>query len=218
MSLLINQIISFGVSQNTLVLLLMLPVIATFIAFCRQVIGIRGFGIYITSIIAYAFEATKLKYGVVIFFVVILAGTLMRYLLKNLRVLYLPRMAIILTFVTLAVFVMFYLGSFLNIEGLQVISIFPILIMTLVVERFVAAQIERGPKTAILMTLETLILAIISYFIINWSWLQQTLLNWPLVSLLVIFLFNFGLGHWTGLRLSEYFRFRELMEYLPKNK
>lgn len=218
MSLLINQIISFGVSQNTLVLLLMLPVIATFIAFCRQVIGIRGFGIYITSIIAYAFEATKLKYGVVIFFVVILAGTLMRYLLKNLRVLYLPRMAIILTFVTLAVFLMFYLGSFLNIEGLQVISIFPILIMTLVVERFVAAQIERGPKTAILMTLETLILAIISYFIINWSWLQQTLLNWPLVSLLVIFLFNFGLGHWTGLRLSEYFRFRELMEYLPKNK
>jgi len=218
MSLLINQIISFGVSQNTLVLLLMLPVIATFIAFCRQVIGIRGFGIYITSIIAYAFEATKLKYGVVIFFVVILAGTLMRYLLKNLRVLYLPRMAIILTFVTLAVFLMFYLGSFLNIEGLQVISIFPILIMTLVVERFVAAQIERGPKTAILMTLETLILAIISYFIINWSWLQQTLLNWPITSLLLIFLFNFGLGHWTGLRLSEYFRFRELMEYLPKNK
>lgn len=216
MSLLINQIISFGVSQNTLVLLLMLPVIATFIAFCRQVIGIRGFGIYITSIIAYAFEATKLKYGVVIFFVVILAGTLMRYLLKNLRVLYLPRMAIILTFVTLAVFLMFYLGSFLNIEGLQVISIFPILIMTLVVERFVTAQIEKGPKTAIFMTLETLILAIISYFIIEWPWLQQMLLQWPITSLAVIFLINFGLGKWTGFRISEYFRFRELIDYLPK--
>jgi len=218
MSPLVLQLINFGVPEHTVVLLLMLPVVATFIAFCRQVIGIRGFGIYITSIIAYAFEATKLKHGVVVFFVVILAGTLIRYLLKNLRVLYLPRMAMILTFVALAVFFMFYFGSFLNIEGLQVISIFPILIMTLVVERFVAAQIERGPKTAILMTLETLILAIISYFIINWTWLQQTLLSWPLASLLVIFLFNFGLGHWTGLRLSEYFRFRELMEYLPKNK
>jgi hypothetical protein len=125
-------------------------------------------------------------------------------------------MAMVLTFVALAVFLMFLLGSYLKIEGLQVISIFPILIMTLVVERFVAAQIEKGQKTAIFMTLETLILAIISYYIITWSWLQQTLLQWPISSILILFLLNFALGHWTGFRLSEYFRFRELMNYLPK--
>ncbi|HOK35440.1 MAG TPA: 7TM domain-containing protein [Candidatus Pacearchaeota archaeon] len=216
MSPLVLQLINFGVPEHTIVLLLMLPVVATLITFAQQVIGVRGFGIYITSIIAYAFVATQLKYGIVIFFVVLLAGTLMRHFLRKVRILYLPRMAIILTFVALAVFLMFLLGSFLNIEGLQAISIFPILIMTLVVERFVAAQIEKGPKTAIFMTLETLILAIISYFLIEWTWLQQILLDWPLISLLVLFLINFGLGHWTGLRISEYFRFRELIEYLPK--
>ena len=125
-------------------------------------------------------------------------------------------MAMVLTFVALAVFLMFLLGSYLNIEGLQVISIFPILIMTLVVERFVAAQMEKGQRTAIFMTLETLILAIISYYIITWASLQQLLLEWPIVSIFVVLILNFALGHWTGFRLSEYFRFKELMEYLPK--
>ncbi len=217
MSFLIEQIVNFGVSEGTLALILMLPVVATFIAFARQIIGIRGFGIYITLIIAYAFVATRLKYGIVIFFVVVIAGTLMRQLLQKTRILYLPRMAMVLTFVTLAVFLMFLFGSYLKIEGLQVISIFPILIMTLVVERFVAAQMEKGQRTAIFMTLESLALAIISYYIITWAPLQQLLLNWPLVSIFIILILNFILGQWTGFRLSEYFRFKELMEYLPKD-
>ena len=214
MSSLIQQIVDFGVSEGTLSLILMLPVVASFIAFCRQIIGIRGFGIYITLIIAFAFVETKLKYGLIIFFIVVLAGTLVRVLIKKVRVLYLPRMAIVLSGVTLAVFLMFLLGSYFDIEGLQFISIFPILIMTLVVERFIAAQIERGQRNAIFMTLETLILAIISYFIIESVWLRQILLGWPICSLCVLFLFNFILGKWTGLRITEHFRLRELKEYL----
>lgn len=218
MTFLVQQIINFGISEGTLALILMVPVVATFIAFSRQIIGIRGLGIYITLIIAYALVATKLKYGLVILLVVIITGSLARILLKKARLLYLPRMAIILTTVAFAIFLMFLLGSFLNIEGLQIISIFPILIMILMVERFVAVQIERGQKMAIFFTLETVILAIVSYFIINWVWLQQILLNYPLISFLTLFLFNFLLGKWTGLRLAEYFRFKELMEYLEVSK
>ena len=82
-------------------------------------------------------------------------------------------------------------------------------------ERFVAAQMEKGQRTAIFMTLETLALVIISYYIITFS-LQQLLLN-SLVSIFIILILNFILGQWTGFRLSEYFRFKELMEYLPKD-
>jgi hypothetical protein len=214
MDFLVQQIVGFGVSEQTIALVLMLPVVATFIAAARQIIGIRGFGIYITLILAYAFVATELKYGILIFFVVILAGTFFRILMKKIRILYLPRMAMILTGVTFAVFLLFLLGSYFKLEGLYVISIFPILVMTLIVERFVSAQIERGAKAAILMTVETLALAIISYFIINWGLLQQIILSFSLLAIFFIFLLNYILGRWTGLRLSEYFRFRELLEYL----
>jgi hypothetical protein len=214
MDFLVQQIVNFGVPESTVALILMLPVVATFITFCRQIIGIRGFGIYITLIVAFALVATGLKYGLIIFFVVVSVGTLLRFLIRKIRILYLPRMAIILTGVTLAVFLMFLLGSYLNTEGLQMISIFPILITTLIVERFVAAQIERGAKAAILLTIETLILAVVSYFIINWAGLQQLILSFPLVAILILFLINFALGKWTGLRITEYFRFQELRDYL----
>ncbi len=55
----INQ----GVSEEAIILLLMLPIVATIIAFSRQVIGIKGFGIYTPLIISFAFLATGLKYG-----------------------------------------------------------------------------------------------------------------------------------------------------------
>ena len=220
MSFFIEQIANFGVPEITVALILMLPVVATFTTFCRQIIGIRGFGIYITLIIAFTFLETELKYGLVIFFVVILAGTLTRLMMKKIRIAYLPRMALILTSVVLAIFLMFLAGSYLEIGGLLSLSIFPILIMTLVVERFVSAQIEKGDKTAIIITLETLILAVISYYIINWLWLQQVLLHWPILSLFLLFLINLILGRWTGLRITEYLRFRELMVYLevPQKK
>lgn len=214
MSSIIEQILNFGVPKETLVLILMLPVVASFIAFCRQIIGIRGLGIYITSIIAFAFVATKLKYGLVIFFVIIVSGTFFRLGLSKIRILYLPRMAMVISGVALSIFLMFFLGSFLNIEGLQVISIFPILITILVVERFVAVQMEKGAKMAIFLTLETLILAVLSYLIIGFQPLKTFLLEYPLLSFGILFIFNFLLGKWTGLRLTEYFRFRELMEYL----
>ncbi|MFH0987706.1 MAG: 7TM domain-containing protein [Patescibacteria group bacterium] len=218
MSLIVQQIIDFGVPQETLALILMLPVVATFIAFSRQIIGVRGLGIYITLIIAYAFVATKLKYGLIIFLLVIFAASLARILIRKTRLLYLPRMAMILTTVAFVIFLMFLLGSFLAIKGLQIISIFPILIMILMAERFVAVQIERGQRVAIFLTLETLILAVTSYLIINWLWLRGILLNYPLWSFLFFTLFNLLLGKWTGLRLTEYFRFRELMEYLETPK
>lgn len=214
MDFLVHQVAEFGIQEGTIALLLMLPFVATFIAFARQIIGIRGFGIYITLILAYAFVATGLKYGLLIFFVVISAGTLIRTLIKKIRIMYLPRMAIILSGVTFSIFLLFLAGSFLKFEGLSAISIFPILVMTLIVERFVAAQIERGPKTAIFMTFETLLMATISYFLLEWKLFQQIVLDYSLLSIFILILLNYLLGRWTGLRISEYFRFRELIEYL----
>jgi hypothetical protein len=214
MDFLVHQIVKLGIQEGTVALILMLPLVATFIAFARQIIGIRGFGIYITLIVAYGFVAAGLKYGILIFLVVVLSGTLIRFLIRKVRIMYLPRMAIIFTGVSFAILVLFLLGGFLGFEGLSSVSIFPILIMTLIVERFVAAQIERGPKTAIFMTGETLLLAIISYFVLSFHYLQQIVLNYSLLSMAILVLINYFLGRWTGLRVSEYFRFRELIEYL----
>jgi hypothetical protein len=207
----VNYFIHAGVPRETVELLLILPIIATFIAILRQVVGIKAFGIYTPSIIIFAFLATGLKYGIVIFASVIIIGMLARYLLKKLRILYLPRVAITLTIVSLAMLGVLVIGGSFQRTGLAAVRIFPLLIMITIVEKFVAAQIEKGNKTAVLLAVETLVISVAGYFIASWQSLIAVLEAYPLIILFTIPI-NILLGKWTGLRLTEYFRFREILK------
>jgi hypothetical protein len=201
-----------GVPFDTVILLLILPIIATLIAFLRQAFGIKAFGIYTPLIITFAFLATNgLKYGVAIFAAVILSGMLMRFVLKPFRLLYLPRVAIMLTVVAIFILGVLTLGGDLRRTGLAAVSIFPILIMITLVEKFVTVQIEKGDRVAVILAVETLVISIIGYFIAGSFTFVQFIALYPWVVLLTLPI-NILLGKWTGLRISEYFRFREVIK------
>jgi hypothetical protein len=208
----INFFLSEGVPFETIILILMLPIIATFIAFLRQVVGIKAFGVYTPLIITFAFLATNgLKYGIAIFMAVLLFGLLMRFALKPFRLLYLPRVAIMLSIVSLLILFFLVLGGEFKRTGLASVSIFPILIIITLVEKFVAVQIEKGNRTAVILAFETLVISIAGYFLASWKPLIQLLTIYPWIILLTLPI-NLLLGKWTGLRLSEYFRFWEILK------
>lgn len=212
----ISPIITFflheGVPFETIKLILMLPIIATFIAFLRQVVGIKAFGIYTPLIVTFAFLATNgVKYGIAIFVAIILIGMLMRFALKPFRLLYLPRVAIMLTVVSIVILGVLALGGNLRRTGLASVSIFPIVIMITMVEKFVTVQIEKGDRMAIILALETLAISIIGYYLVSWELLTHLITGYPWIILLTIPI-NIALGKWTGLRLMEYLRFREVIK------
>lgn len=212
----ISPIIRFflgqGVPLDTVVLIMILPIIATFIAFLRQVVGIKAFGIYTPLIVTFAFSATNgLKYGIAIFATVILVGMIMRFVLKPFRLLYLPRVAIMLTIVAVFVLGVLVLGGGMRRTGLAAVSIFPILIMITIVEKFVAVQIEKGDKTAIILAIETLIISVLGYYIATSYALARAIISYPWIVLLTIPI-NIILGKWTGLRVSEYLRFKKIIK------
>jgi len=217
-SSLINYFVSQGVPQESILLILMLPLVATFIAFFRQVVGIKAFGIYTPSIITFAFLAMAeeagskgVKYGIAIFVSVILAGMATRYALKKLRMLYLPRVAITLSVVAFVMLGILVIGGSFQRTGLASVSIFPLLIMITIVEKFVAAQIEKGNKTAFILASETLFMSLVVYAIISSRFLISLVLEYPWIVLLTIPL-NIFLGKWTGLRITEYWRFRDVLK------
>lgn len=213
---LIHFFINQGVPLQTVALLLMLPIIATLVAFFRQVVGVKAFGIYTPSIFTFAllaFDPNGLKYGVAIFVSILLVGMVTRYLLKSFRLLYLPRVAITLSVVALAILGILAIGGSYQRTGLAAISIFPLLIMITLAEKFVATQIEKGTKTALLLAGETLLIAIVGYYLISWRDLVLTLLQYPWL-ILFTFVVNFMLGRFAGLRITEYLRFRKVLERL----
>lgn len=208
----VNFFLSQGVPFETIRLILMLPIIATLIAFLRQIVGIKAFGIYTPLIVTFAFLATNgLKYGIGIFVAVILVGMITRFLLKPFRLLFLPRVAIMLTIVTFSILFILALGGSFRRTGLASVSIFPILIMITLVEKFITVQVEKGNKTAVILAFETLAISILGYYLASWGALTRLLSAFPSVVLLTVPI-NIFLGKWKGLRVQEYFRFREIMK------
>lgn len=209
---LINFFLLEGVPTETIILILMLPIIATLIAFLRQVVGIKAFGIYTPLIITFAFLATNgLRYGIALFLVILFLGMLMRFMLKPFRLLYLPRVAIMLTVVALFILLFLVFGGAIQRTGLASVSIFPIVIMITLVEKFVSVQIEKGDKTALILAFETLVISILGFYIASWGFLRGTLLSYPWLILFTIPI-NIIIGKWTGLRVSEYIRFRNILK------
>jgi len=212
LSYLLSFLVNQGMSLNTIYLLFLLPIVATLIALARHIIGISSLGIYVPSVITLVFFITGLKAGILIFLLVLLIGFIMRFVAKKFRVSFLPRVAIILTGVSLGIFLVAALASWIGTFDFISLSIFPILIIILLAEKFISAQIKLGSREFIKIVVETLVLAMLCYFFGNWEVIRNLVLGYPEIVLLTIVI-NFIIGRWKGLRLIEYYRFRKLIKY-----
>ena len=209
----IRGAVDAGVPANTMVLLLLLPVAASVIAGARHLIGLRGFGIFLPAALSVVFIATGPIVGFLLFLVIILVASLIRAFLKwtKIKLQYLPRMAFTLWFVALGVLGILFLAPIIKYPSLSDVSIFPVLILALLAEDFTRVQMGKSVKTAINITSETIILALLSYLFLTLKPIQEFALLNPEVLLLITALFNFFLGKYVGLRLLEIWRFRKLL-------
>lgn len=214
LSVLVNNLLNNGVPTGTLLLVLMLPVIATLVAFMKQVLGLNTLGVYTPSILSLSFIALNFWYGLIIFVVLFAVGSFVRAALHHYRLLYIPRMAIVLSFSSFAILLVLFLGALLD-QPIDELAIFPILIMATMVEKFVTIQSDKGFKGALRIWAEVLFVAMVAYVFVQWNAFEVLLLGHP--EILFFFLgLNFLMARWTGLRLTEYIRFRELIRHVEE--
>ncbi len=210
----IRGAIASGVPANTIVLLLLLPLVAFIIAFSRNVVGIRGFGIFLPAALAATFLGTGPIVGIGLFLVIVVVSTLVRITLRKVKIKlqYLPRMALILWAVSIGVLGVLFSAPLLKISSFSNVSIFAVLILVLLAEDFIRVQLGKSIKTALSLTSQTLILALISYLFLTLSFLQKFVLLNPEISLLSVGVLDFFLAKYSGLRIMEIYRFRKLIK------
>lgn len=209
----IKSAVNSGVPANTIVLLLLLPVVATVIAATRQIIGIRGFGIFLPAALSVTFVAIGPLLGILLFLIIGAISMLVRMSTRKLKLKlqYLPRMALILWFVSFGILAVLFISPLLDYSSLKNVSIFPVLVLTLLVEDFTKIQLGKSIKTAIGITSQTLILALMSYLFLTFSPFQKYVLLNPEIILLLTLVIDIVLGRYIGIRFLEYRRFRKLI-------
>jgi hypothetical protein len=187
-------------------LILVLPVIAAIIVVIRTVIGVETFGTFSPVIVSLAFLATGLQWGAAIFAVIVGVGAFVRALLQHVRLQLVARLAILIAVVAGVMAGLTVLGASFGIGALMNVSIFPMVIMSNVIENFTTSQAEFGTREAVRLTINTLGLAAVCYLAIETTGLQSLLLAFPELLLGAIAV-DVVLGKWRGLRLLEYLRF-----------
>lgn len=216
LSLLVNYLLSNGVAAQTIILLLVLPVIATIFTFLKQVIGITTFGLYTPSVITLSFLVLGWWTALLFLIFILTMGSLTRMLMQQWRLLYIPKVAITLTVVSFTLLLLIAMGTASGIPFTRD-TIFILLILSTLSENFYSLKSEAGWSSAIIGIGQTLFGAILCVLFIEWQGLGALLLAYPEL-LLVTIIVNILLGRWTGLRLMEYFRFKELFLHLQEEE
>jgi len=204
----IRLAIERGVSTNTIVLLLLLPLIATLVSFLHYVVGLSGYGIFMPTMIAVAFLATGFFGGLLLFALILIISLVGNFILKKLKIHFWPARAINLMFISVAVFGLMLLTSFVDLIDISSISIFPILFMILLAEEFVRTQLVKSKSEAKNLMAGTIVLAISGGVLMNFGSVQSLVLRYPELVILIVLVANLLIGNYSGIRLTEIKRFK----------
>ncbi len=200
--------VSKGVSANTIVLLLLLPLIATLVSVLHYILGLSGYGIFMPTMIAVAFLATGILGGLVLFAIILAISLLSNLLLKKLKLHFWPARSISLMLISIATFGLMVLSTEVKILNISNITIFPVLFMILLAEDFVRTELAKSKSEAKRLMIGTLVLAISGAIMMEWRIFQEAVLLHPGISLILVMTINLIVGNYTGIRLSEISRFK----------
>lgn len=204
----VTKAVRNGVPVNTVVLILLFPLVVALVTAARHLVGIRGAGILTPALLSVAFLATGIWAGVLLFVVILVVTVLARMALKSLRLQYLPRVSLLLWVVSGGVFVTLLGASAVNFSQLVTVGIFPILILMLLSETFIDIQQGRSGGEARALILQTFLLAMISSLLLGWELVQKAVLMFPEAIYFGVGVFDLFMGRYTGLRLTEYLMYR----------
>jgi len=204
-------------NQRIFQVLVLVPVGALVISILHQIIGLQTFGTFTPILIALSFRETGLLVGIPMFILVVIIGLLIRSYLNRLQLLIVPRLAAILTATVLVMGALAIIMEHLNINLGLSISLFPIVILAMTIERAAVTWEEQGPRETIIAGLGSILAAVIGYFCIINAYVQHLAFAFPELLLLVLAV-TILVGRYNGYKLIEYFRFKSLQRQLNQTE
>lgn len=196
-------------TQEVYRLLLTVPIGIFLLVILRNVVGIRTFGTFMPVLIALAFRETHLLWGLILFSSVVAVGLLVRFYLEGLKLLLVPRLAVVVMVVILTMTVISVFSYKLGFDRGLSVALFPIVILSMTIERMTIVWDERGPKEALIQASGSFCVAVLCYLVMSVELVKHWVFVFP-ESLLLVLAATLALGRYSGYRLVELPRFRVL--------
>lgn len=196
-------------AQRVYQVMIMIPVGVLVILILRNLIGMQTLGTFTPVLIALAFRETELGWGIALFTLITALGLSLRSYLEHLKLQMLPRLSVVLTFVVLVIAAISLFSHKLGMEKALAVSLFPMVILTMTIERLSITWEERGGAQSLKAAVGTLIAATLAHLLMTIPELTYFVFTFPAV-LLILVAFMLAMGRYRGYRLTELMRFKAL--------
>lgn len=188
---------------------LLFPLAALIVTFCRNVVGLRTFGVFLPMLVAAGCVYTGLLPGMLGFVAILAVGAVMHRWFRGMRVLVVPRIAAVITVLTALILA----GGVLLTESaghrLALLALFPVVILSFAAERL-QEMMERSRLGELARTVAwTMLVTVFCYLVFSSVLLRGLFFRFPEL-LLAVLAAQLAVGRWTGIRASEFYRFLRL--------
>lgn len=203
--------------QRLVEFLLLLPIAALIVCTYRNVIGILSFGTFAPALLGLAFRDLRSLPGILVFISILLVGWMMRRVLDRYHLLQVPRMAFLLSLVVIVLISAIGLANYRNMPATRYIALFPMVILTGMIERFWTLETEDGAVSSFKTLLGTVVIAITIRLVLSLQAVVMHMFRFP-ETLGIIMALQLLIGRYTGYRLSELYRFRDFLRQPAKTE
>ena len=198
-------------TQQTYQIMIMIPIGVLVILILRNLGGLQTLGTFTPVLIALAFRETQLGFGIVLFTIITALGLSLRSYLEHLKLQMLPRLSVVLTFVVVLIAAISLFSHKLGLERGLSVALFPMVILTMTIERLSITWEERGGGHAFKVAVGTIIAATLAYLLMSLEQLTYFIFTFPAVLLIMVG-FMLAMGRYRGYRLTELFRFKAFLK------
>jgi len=160
-------------------------------------------------LVALALRESDLFAGMAMLTGVVAMGWVARLLMDRLHLLLVPRLCIVLCLVVLAVVAMAVIGRSFEQRDLLSGVLFPIVILTMLIERFSISIDEEGMRQSLTRMGWTIAVTMLVYPLFQSATIAHLMFGFPELVLVVMGVLIW-MGGYTGYRVSELIRFRSL--------
>lgn len=198
-------------TQQTFMIMVMIPIGVLVILILRNLIGLQTLGTFTPVLIALAFRETQLGFGILLFTAITALGLSLRSYLEHLKLQMLPRLSVVLTFVVVLIAAISLFSHKLGLERGLSVALFPMVILTMTIERLSITWEERGASHAMKVAIGTLFAASLAHLIMTVPELIYFVFTFPAI-LLILVGFMLAMGRYRGYRLTELVRFKAFLK------
>ena len=198
-------------TQQTYQIMIMIPLGVMVILILRNLGGLQTLGTFTPVLIALAFRETQLGFGIILFTLITTLGLSLRSYLEHLKLQMLPRLSVVLTFVVVLIAVISLFSHKLGLERGLSVALFPMVILTMTIERLSITWEERGGNHAFKVAIGTLFAATLAHYLMSIPQLSYFIFTFPAVLLIMVG-FMLAMGRYRGYRLTELFRFKAFLK------